>query len=188
MRIPAPSLARLAAAASVLALASPVRAQTPDEPLVQSEEAGTVVTRLLVPAPEEEVRRMLADPAVLGRLAPDVLSQDIRAHGTCQELHTDTRGLVVPLRVATLRCPILGGWRETLLEGASFTRYDAEVKLAPIEGGTQVTYRVAVGLDLPVPARLVSSNVKRSARLTMQALRDLFVRKPPPDAEPEPTP
>jgi hypothetical protein len=181
-------LSRLGAALAAWALMPAALAQTPDEPLVQSEEAGAVVTRLLVPAPEEAVRRLLDDPATFGRLAPDVLAQDIRAHGACQELHTDTRGLLVPLHVATLRCPISGGWRETLLEGASFTRYDAEVKLAPIEGGTQVTYRVAVGLDLPVPARLVSGNVKRSARLTMQALRELFIRKPPPAPAPEEAP
>lgn len=179
---------RFSAALAVGALLSSVAgAQTPDEPLVQSEEAGTVVTRLLVPAPEDEVRRLLEDPATLGRLAPDVLSQDIRARGACQELHTDTRGLIVPIHVATLRCPTARGWHESLLEGASFTRYDADVQISPAEGGTLVIYRMAVGLDLPVPQRMVSGNVKRSARLTMQALRDLFVRKPPPP-EPEQTP
>ena len=181
MLAPAP----LAIAALLLLAGAPVWGQTPDEPLLQSEEDGAVVTRLLVPAPESEVRRVLSDPRAFGRLTPDVFALDVRPSGPCQELRADTRGLLEPLHFSTLRCPAGTGWRESLVASDSFTRYDAEMQLKPVEGGTRVTYRLAVGIDLPVPQLVVSRNVKRSARLTMQALRDLFARRP---AAPAPAP
>jgi len=172
---------RLGAVALALGSLSPgvAAAQTPDEPLVQTEEAGILVTRLLVPAPAAEVRRFLDDPRAFNGLTPDVLSLDIRPSGACQELRSDTRGMLEPLHLATLRCPASGGWRETLIESESFTKYDAQMEIHPVAGGTQVVYRLAVGIDLPLPRLVISSNVRRSARLTMQALRDLFVRRAP---------
>ena len=168
-----------AAACALLMLVSAPRswAQTPEEPLVQSEEPGTIVTRLHVPAPEHEVRAVLDDPRAFMQLTPDVYSLDVQPRGKCKLLRLDTRGLFEPLQYSTLRCPRVGGWHESLLESDSFTRYDADMQFEPVPGGTNIVYRLSVGIDLPVPDMVISKNVKRSARLTMQAVRDLFARQ-----------
>ncbi len=159
-----------------IAFTSTAWAQTPDQPLVQTEEPGTIVTHLLIPASEEQVRAVLDDPHTFGSFTPDVQRMTVHPRGRCKLLRFDTRGLLEPLQYSTLRCPSGSGWSETLLESDSFTRYDADIQLLPVVGGTHVIYRLSVGIDLPVPDMLIDKNVKRSARLTMQAVRDLFTR------------
>ena len=172
----APERRLLLCALAAFVGAASAQAQTPDEPLVQSEETGTIITRMLVPASQEEVRAVLDDPVTFGGFTPDVQSMQVQARGRCQLLSFDTRGLVEPLRYSTLRCPSPMGWRETLLHSDSFTRYDADLQLEPAPGGTYVTYKLSVGIDLPVPDLVISRNVKRSARMTMQAVRDLLMK------------
>jgi hypothetical protein len=168
-----------------LAHSTTATAQTPDEPLVQSEEPGTIVTRLLVPAPEHEVRALLEDPEAFARFTPDVEGLEVQARGRCKLLMFDSRGLFDTLHYSTLRCPSERGWRETLFESEDFTRYDADMQLESVPGGTNIIYRLSVGLDLPVPDIVISRNVKRSAKLTMQAVREIFLRAAP---EPLPSP
>jgi carbon monoxide dehydrogenase subunit G len=160
-----------------LSLSLPAIAQTPDEPLVQTEEPGTIVTRLLVPAPVHEVQAILDDPYTFVAFTPDVQSMDVQTRGRCKLLRFQSRGLFESLHYSTQRCPSASGWRETLLESDSFTRYDADIALLPEGDGTQIVYRLSVGIDLPVPDVVISKNVKRSARLTMQALSDMLVRR-----------
>jgi hypothetical protein len=168
-------MTRTAACALACLLGSAIsQAQTPDEPLVQREEPGTIITRLLVPASAEEVRAVLNDPVTFGGFTPDVQSMRVEPRGRCKLLSFDTRGLLEPMRYSTLRCPSDLGWRETLFQSDDFTRYDADIALEPAPEGTLITYKLSVGLDLPVPDVVISRNVKRSARLTMQAVRDLL--------------
>lgn len=167
----------LAWALILLASAPPAWAQSPDEPLVQVMESDTIVTKLHVPVPPDQVRAVLDDPRAFSRFTPDVYSLDVQPRGKCKLLRLDTRGLFEPLRYSTLRCPRAGGWHESLLESDSFTRYDADLQLVPVTGGTNIVYRLSVGIDLPVPNVVISKNVKKSARLTMQAVRELFTRQ-----------
>ncbi len=171
-----------------LSLSAGALAQTPNEPLVQTEEPGTIITRTLVPATEAEVRAILDDPYTFVGFTPDVQSMDVQARGRCKQLSFVSRGLFEPLHYSTQRCPSAGGWRETLLESDSFTRYDADIQLLPVAGGTHIIYRLSVGIDLPVPDLVISKNVKRSARLTMQAVRDLILRRAPAASAQETTP
>ncbi len=171
--------AKRACLASLLALtvAPPAWSQTPEDPLVQTEEHGTIITKLHVAAPEQEVQAVLNDPRAFSRFTPDVYSLDVQTRGKCKLLRLDTRGLFEPLHYSTLRCPRAGGWHESLLESDSFTRYDADLRLEPVAGGTNIIYRLSVGIDLPLPDVVISKNVKKSARLTMQAVRDLFTQR-----------
>jgi hypothetical protein len=165
---------------------SVAQAQTPDEPLVQREEPGIIITSLLVPASAEEVRAVLDDPVTFSGFTPDVLSMRVEPRGRCKLLSFQSRGLLEPMRYSTLRCPSDLGWRETLFQSDDFTRYDADIALEDAPGGTLITYKLSVGLDLPVPDVVISRNVKRSAKLTMQAVRDLLARPDqpqPPSAE-----
>jgi len=159
-----------------LCLSAASLAQTPDEPLVQSEEPGVIVTRVLVTASEAEVRAVLDDPHAFAAFTPDVQHMDVQSRGQCKLLRFRSRGFIAPFTYSTQRCPSSTGWSEHLLESDSFTRYDADIQLAPVTGGTHITYKLSVGLDIPVPDIVISKNVKRSARLTMQALRDLLSR------------
>ncbi len=172
------------AAAAWLVFSSTSLAQSPDEPLVQREEPGVIITELFVPASEQEVLALLNDPEAFSRFTPDVQGIRVQPRGRCKLLDFDSRGLFEPLQYSTLRCPSSKGWRETLLSSESFTRYDADLQLRPVTGGTNITYKLSVGIDLPVPDLVISKNVKRSARLTMQAVFDLFTRP----SEPAPVP
>ncbi len=159
-----------------LSLSAVSMAQTPDEPLVQTEEPGVIVTRLLVSASEDEVRAVLDDPHAFAAFTPDVQHMDVVSRGQCKLLRFRSRGFIEPFTYSTQRCPSSSGWSERLLESDDFTRYDADILLTPVSGGTHITYKLAVGIDIPVPDIVISKNVKRSARLTMQALRDLLSR------------
>ncbi len=161
-------------------------AQTPQDPLIQVEDDGAVVTTVLIEAPQEEVRQLLNDPASFSSLTPDVLSLSTVPRGDCQELRARTRGFLRPLNYRTVRCPRLNGWHESLLTSDDFTRYDAELQLEPVAGGTHVIYRLAIAIDLPVPKKLISENVKRSARITLGALRARFSRKSRHETEEQP--
>lgn len=175
----------LMCASIACACAATAGAQTPDEPLVQREEPGTIITRLLVPASAEEVRAVLDDPVAFGGFTPDVLSMRVEPRGRCKLLSFDSRGFLEPMRYSTLRCPSAQGWSETLFQSEDFTRYDADMAFEDAPGGTLITYRLSVDLDFPVPDMVISRNVKKSAKLTMQAVRELLVR--PEEAEPPST-
>lgn len=178
-RVRAPTTRALLCVLAALSFGASSHAQTPDEPLVQTEEPGTIITHLLVPATQAEVLAILDDPYTFGGFTPDLQSMDVEVRGRCKLLSFESRGLFEPLRYSTQRCPWGTGWRETLLESDSFTRYDADIQLLPVVGGTRIIYRLSVGLDLPVPDVVISKNVKRSARLTMQAVRELLLRTEP---------
>ncbi len=167
--------------------ASPAFGQTPDEPLIQTEEPGTIVTRLLVPATEAEVRAVLDDPYAFASFTPDVQELDVQTRGRCKLLRFRSRGFIDSFQYSTQRCPSATGWVETLLESDDFTRYDADIALEPVVGGTAITYKLSVGIDIPVPDVVISKNVKRSARLTMQALRDILLRPDAPTTSPDAT-
>jgi hypothetical protein len=184
-RFPAPMTRVLICALASLSLSLPSAAQTPEEPLVQSEEPGTIITRLLVPAPVGQVQAVLDDPHLFAAFTPDVQELVVQARGRCKLLTFRSRGFIEPFRYSTQRCPSASGWRETLLESDSFTRYDADIALEPSAEGTHIIYKLSVGLDIPVPDIVISKNVKRSARLTMQALRDMIIHADPLPAAPD---
>lgn len=153
----------------LLALGSARAAEVPVDIALGPE--GTVVATVLLPAEEEAVRRILDDPVRSAHLTPDLLSVDVApTRPPCSHLDGRTRGLTRPLAYRVVRCPTAHGWRESLVSSEDFRRYEVEWQIVPVSEGVRVEYRVAIDVNLPVPGRLVSENVKRSARLTLQAL------------------
>ena len=145
-----------------------VAAEEP-RPVVFVEQDGTVVCNVVVEAEPDEVRAFLADPAS-ARLAPDLLDAQVADRGPCLEFMKTTRGAWNPLHLRTLRCPTKDGFTETLLDSADFNHFQSEWKVEPVDGGTEVTYRVQTDVNLPVPRSAVNQGLKRNALQTVQAL------------------
>lgn len=124
----------------------------------------------MVQAPVEDVRAFLEDPVQAASLTPDVLSVEVLEDNECDLVKTTNAGLVSSVAYVVLRCYPDEGVVETLVESEDFTHYGAAYALEETEGGTQVTYSVTVGIDLPVPDWTIRIGLERSTAATMEAL------------------
>lgn len=86
------------------------------EPTGTVTEDGAVEVRCTLPASPEEVRALLADPVVAGRLSPETLSITPTSRGPCTELGMRVKGPFDPIALTTLRCPTPRGWKYSLVK------------------------------------------------------------------------
>jgi hypothetical protein len=117
------------------------------------------------------VRALLADPVASARLIPDLISTEVLTQGRCQDLGLTTRGLTRPLQVRVRRCPTADGWRQDLLQSDDFTTYEVVWQIQPLESGTRVIYRIAMNVNLPVPAYLIHKGMVVNATGTLKSLK-----------------
>lgn len=161
----------LACAAGLAGTARGARAAEPAKPSVTLRPDGSVEARLTVAASEESVRNVLRDPEVGARLTRDVISVESEIRGRCSRVSTKTRGLLRPLTYTSLRCPTPQGWTESLLESKDFSLYEAEWRLTPRPGGTEIFYRLRLQVSIPAPESLVHYTMKQSVRDALIALQ-----------------
>ena len=140
------------------------------EPTIATSSDGTVVGRVLVDAPEAEVRELLSNPQAVRSMQPEVRAVQSTPSGSCQVVDVKTDGPLNTLDYKALRCPTTKGWRETLLQSDDFNALETEWRLTPTPNGTQVEYRVRTELDMAVPDALVQRGVQKTVGRTLVEL------------------
>ena len=136
-----------------VALAAPTVLATPD---------GAVRATVHVDAPATVEHDLLADGGRAVRLSPDVRTAFATADGTCQRVDLTNRTIVGTFTTTTRRCPVTGGFRETLVTSDLYLRWDGVWEIVPDGSGTRVTATYDVQLDLPVPSASVRSRTARA--------------------------
>ena len=135
---------------------------------------SSIRTTVIVAATPEQVRARLADPVAAAELCDDVIgARVVGASGDCSLLEVTTRGLTDPLVYTVKRCPTADGWQETLVASDDFSRQDSRVRLEAVPGGTRIVMEVRSEPRLPLPQRLLQSEIAKS---TVQTLRNLVVQ------------
>lgn len=140
------------------------------EPEVRVQEDGSVVARVLVPAPEARVRAVI--PELQGEgVNSNVLKVRRTTEGPCESIQRETRGLYRPLQLQTRFCPTATGWRERLVTPGDFTAYEADWTLRPLaDGQTGVELRVMSEVNLMVPRSLQTTGTINGVKETIKAL------------------
>ena len=142
-----------------------------NEPVADISTSATVLHQYL-DATETDVRAILADARTSTELAPEVLNVQEAPSGSCSLLDVTTRGPGSPMHYRALRCPTAWGWRTSLVSSDDFHSLETEWHVTPTRSGTAVTYRVQGELKKPIPEFLVRRGLERSARATLENLRD----------------
>lgn len=142
------------------------------EPSVAQQSDGTIVARVVVAAPPDAVRAVLADPVACGKLAPEVLSVTSTAAGQCAMIDSSSRGAWSPLHWRSLRCPTPTGWRYDLVSSTDFEAMHTEWSVTDgLNGTTNVELRTHTELHLTgVPDAVISQGMLSSAKETLVRL------------------
>lgn len=140
------------------------------EPVVQSD--GSVLMRIVLPATESAVRAELDTTAEASALHGDATIVSQESQGACEQTTFKTRGLITSISYVALRCPTADGWKQTLVSSDTFEHNEAEWALHPVEGGTELRYRIRVSLDLPVGQGMVNSQISASMSRAMERLEE----------------
>ena len=139
----------------------------PSLPVVGAD-AG-IRTDVVVAATPDQIRAAMADPVAAIELCADVISARVVGRsGDCSILLVTTRGLVAPLGFMTRRCPTAEGWAETLVSSDDFDRQDTTLRLEPVSGGTRIVLEVHSEPRLPLPRRLLQSEIAKSTVATLE--------------------
>lgn len=133
-------------------------------PEIEVRDDGAVFATEVMAAQADDVRALLSDAEALAALSPEVRKIETTQRGRCQEVATETRGLLRPLRLRSLRCPTTDGFREELMEVGDFSAYEVEWAVRDADGGARIEYSVRVVPELAVPSALVQQGVERSTR------------------------
>lgn len=155
---------------SLLLLAAPAWSN-PLERVTSIREDGSVVMSVLVEKPVAAVQSSLGSAMSRFSLDAGRTITDTVQRGECQELHVEAPGLLSPMRYISLRCPTADGYSETLVSSDDFDASEVQWTLTRVEGGTRITYRVLVDLDMPVSDSMLQSRVKKN----MAAVMDRFM-------------
>ncbi len=135
-----------------------------------------ITMQIDVQADIDQVREILSQARTAAALSPDVLNISVTPRGRCEQVEVETRGFLSSLNYISLRCPTDDGWTETLISSDDFSFYDVQWSMTPIENGTRVTYRIDIEMkNLPVPERLLHSNLSSSMKHSLIALADRFI-------------
>lgn len=149
-----------------LVLASPGE---PSDPVVHAD--STVTTDVLIAASMADVRAILADPAVAGRLSTSILSVDVLGKdGPCDVVAVTCKGMLTPMAYTVRRCATPDGFTETLVRSDDFTAQTTEWHLKTVTGGTLVTFSVNTHPKTSVPRRIIQAVVESSAVETLENL------------------
>lgn len=137
---------------------------------VTVDDDGTVLGRVELSAPVDEVRSLLGDPERMNRVLKSESQTEISQQGDCilQKTHQPHPIAAVDFVIRT--CPTTTGWKTTLVESDDIERMDVEWKLAPMASGTAVTYSLDVESTMVLPDFVERGALKRSATKTLEAL------------------
>lgn len=138
------------------------------EPVVQSD--GSVMMSVVLPATESEVRAQLDTAAEASALHGDATIVSQERQGACEQSTFKTRGLLSSIYYVAKRCPTADGWKQTLISSDTFEHNEAEWSLHPVEGGTELRYRIRVSLDLPVGQGMVNAQISDSMSRAVERL------------------
>lgn len=162
------SLLLLALALTPISPARAAEVGVISEPRVDAQ--GFTVMTVLIDAPPDMIR-LQADDTRSPPLNPDVVDVRLLERGECTRLAVRSKGgLSVEVGYEALRCPVAGGWRETLVASEDFRVYESEFLLLPQAQGALVVYRTRVSLDMPVPQWMQDIGLRRSMRTTLEQL------------------
>jgi len=160
----------LALAATFLLLLVPASpAQTGGDQFSVAED-GTVTLVRVVPIPAPVLLRVLTDPSLASKLAPDVVSKELLKDGPCPIYRVATKGLFRPLVYEFQSCTSATGVTEKLVASEDFDAFFSRWLLTPVEGGTELRYDLLIKTRLKVPHKLVRASQRRSMRATMRRL------------------
>ena len=146
------------------------------DPVVQVEDSGVVVGRIVVDAPRDQVLTEVPNMSASTN-DPAVLSVSFTPDGPCRNYLRKTKGLWSPLQMQTRLCPTATGWREFLTQSDDFDAYTVEWNLSDRGNGTTVELRVHSDPNIAVPAALVRQNMVGSVRGTLLDLLQRMVSK-----------
>lgn len=162
----------------LLALALSSAAHAGDAPEVSVQDDGTVVGRVLVDAPSDQVRAVIPQLQSDASASTSVLSVSVHPDADCQAIFRQTRGLWSPFEMRTRLCPTSKGWRETLVQSDDYDAYEVEWTLEPQGTGTLVSMKVKSEIALSVPTSLVRSGQVTGVNESFKALlQRLFAKK-----------
>ena len=139
-----------------------------DEPVVNPD--GSVTMCVVLPADEDAVRAELDTAAEASALHGDATLVSQERQGRCERSTFKTRGLLSSISYVALRCPTTSGWKQTLVSSETFAENEAEWSLRPVEGGTELRYRIRVRLDLPVGQGMVNAQIADSMSRAVERL------------------
>jgi len=131
---------------------------------------GTVTLVRVVPIAAKVLLRVLTDPGLASKLAPDVISKELVKDGPCPVYRVATKGLFRPLVYEFESCTSATGVTEKLVASEDFDAFFSRWLLTPVEGGTELRYELLVKTRLKVPHKLVRASQRRSMRATMKRL------------------
>lgn len=155
-----------------LLLAWPVYAA---EPHVAVSSDHTVDGSIVVAAPLNKVRALLADPTAIARLDNNGTTVTVRGtDGTCQRVHTAVEHPVASIDYEAKVCPTSEGWKAELVQSAHLQAFSSEWNLTPSGDGTRIRYRVRTVPDIPVPQFIVDRQSKSSVAALLVKLRTHF--------------
>ena len=152
---------------SLLVALSALTAQAA-EPVVQPD--GSVMMSVVLPVSEGEVRAELDTAAEASALHGDATIVSQERQGACEQSTFKTRGLLSSIYYVAQRCPTASGWKQTLISSDTFEHNEAEWSLRPVEGGTELRYRIRVSLALPVGQGMVNAQISESMTRAMEHL------------------
>jgi hypothetical protein len=155
-----------------IALSNPAAAG-PFEGRFSIDDDGFVSVRVLVEAPMNVVRGSIDTAQEVFALDSERTLTRVQMRGACEEMHVETPGLLSPMRYVSLRCPTDNGWTESMISSDDFEANEVLWALNEVEGGTEITYKVKVGVaDMPVPESMLHSRIKRGMTSVMTSLLD----------------
>ncbi len=141
----------------------------PSDPVVHAD--STITTDVLIAASMADVRAVLADPDVAGRLSASILTVDVLGKdGPCDLVAVTCKGMLTPMAYTVRRCATPDGFSETLVRSDDFTAQTTEWHLQTVTGGTLVTFSVNTDPKTSVPRRIIQAVVESSAVETLENL------------------
>lgn len=116
--------------------------------------------RLALPASVEQVRAKLGTVASASRLSPQIRSVELRDSGSCDVFDVWMRTGFTPIGATVQWCATASGFEQTLVHSSMLSRWHATLDVLPHPAGSELVYRVDVGLAVPAPRAMV---LRRSA-------------------------
>jgi len=133
---------------------------------------GSICMRVIIPASEADIRQQIDTANEANSLVGSAKITGSEKVGDCERLTYKTPGLITSLTYTAMRCPTASGWEETLVESDSFTDNRSSWTLRPVEGGTEIDYRVRVRLNIPVGQSMIDAQIAQSLKRAIERLEE----------------
>ncbi|MED5372915.1 MAG: hypothetical protein VX899_17985 [Myxococcota bacterium] len=133
---------------------------------------GSVISKVLVEAPVDEVRAALSSPEAIERIAGEDALVSQEREGSCWLVERYQAHPLLSVRFVTRACPSADGMVETLVHSDEMDQFQARWRFTETEGGTAITYQVRTSLKIPAPQGLVRRESVKQCTAMLENMRD----------------